>query len=68
MTTITIQKGQDFLKTDFETPQELFVFLREKLTPVSIYLVDDESIPKSILDSIEKAENEGDSDTKDFQG
>ena len=68
MTTITIKKSKGFSKTNFESPQELYAFLRDKLSPVPIFLVDDEGIPESILDSINKAESEGDDDIIDFQG
>ena len=69
MTTITIKNGQkQFTKTSFDTVKELFVYLREKLSPVSIYLVDDSDIPESINKSIEKAAREGEGDTIDFKG
>jgi hypothetical protein len=68
MTTITIKKSQVFSKTNFESPQELYAFLRDQLSPVPIFFPDDDDIPKSILDSIHKAEAEGDNDIIDFQG
>jgi hypothetical protein len=66
MTTITIQNSKEFPITNFESARDLFVFLREKLSPVQIHLVDDDEIPQTILDSIEQAEKEGDNDIIDF--
>ena len=68
MTTITIENGEKLPKTRFRTTKELYIYLREKLSPVSIYLVDDKDIPENILKNIEKAENEGEDDVIDFQG
>ena len=69
MTTITINKGlKKGSKTQFETAQELFIYLREKLFPVQIFLVDDDDIPSSIKTSIEKSEQESESDLIDFKG
>ncbi|RLD30649.1 MAG: hypothetical protein DRJ02_10220 [Bacteroidetes bacterium] len=68
MTTITIENGEKLRKTKFRTAKELYIYLRNKLSPVSIYLVDDEEIPESILKNIEKAEQEGEDDAIDFKG
>lgn len=68
MTTITIKKSKGFSKTDFESPEELFSYLRDRLTPVPVYFVDDETIPADLLDSIENAEAEGEDDVIDFRG
>lgn len=68
MTTITIREDTELLKTEFDSTKELFEFLRKKLSPVPIFLVDDEDIPKSISDSIEKAQEEADDAIIDFQG
>lgn len=69
MTTITIKNGlKESPKTYFETAQELYIYLRENLFPVPVFLVDDGDIPKSIRASIEEAEQEGESDVIDFKG
>ena len=68
MTTITIEDGEKLPKTKFRTAKELYIYLRDKLSPVSIYLIDDEDIPDSIRKNIEKAEREGEDDAIDFQG
>ncbi|NOX86491.1 MAG: hypothetical protein GXO86_11110 [Chlorobi bacterium] len=68
MTTITIENGEKLPKTKFRTTKELYIYLRDKLSPVSIYLIDDEEIPESIRKNIEKAEQEGEDDIIDFQG
>ena len=69
MTTITIKSGlKKSPKTNFETAQELYIYLRESLFPVPIFLVDDGDIPKLIRASIEKAEQEDESDVIDFKG
>ncbi len=67
MTTIILNKSKDFSKTYFDTPQELFTFLRDQLSPVPVFLLDDEEIPELILDSINKAEAEGDDGIIDFR-
>ena len=67
-TTFTVRNGKKFTKTDFNSLNELFVFLREELSPLKIYLVDDEDIPNHVLKSIEKSEKEGELDVIDFQG
>jgi len=69
MTTFTIKKDfKNNTKTEFETARELFIYLREKLTPISIFLVDDNTIPESIRASIEKSEQEGENNLIDFKG
>lgn len=68
MTTITIKKSKGFSKTDFESPKELFEYLRDKLTPVPVYLVDNNEIPENLRKSIEEAESEGEKDIVDFRG
>lgn len=61
MTTITINSDfhKDF-KTNFENPKELYIYSREKLSPVSIYLVDENIVTKSIINSIENTANNKD--------
>ncbi len=68
MTTITIENGEKLPKTRFRTTKELFIYLREKLSPVSVYLIDDKDIPESIRKNIELSEQEGENDIVDFQG
>jgi hypothetical protein len=41
MTTITIKNGQKrFRKTNFETVEELYVYLKEELNPLKLFLID----------------------------
>ena len=68
MTTITINNVQNFPKTEFESASELFIYLRNKLSPVSIFLVDEEDIPEAIRLSIREAEKEGEDNVIDFKG
>ena len=68
MTTITIKDNKFLQKTEFESAKELFVFLREKLSPVTVFQVDHENIPKSILASIHKSNKNDENDIVDFKG
>ena len=68
MTTITIKDTKYLPKTEFESTRELFIFLREELSPVTIFLADEENIPDSIYASVKKAEKEGENDVIDFKG
>ncbi len=62
MTTITIKENDRLLKTEFGTTRELFIYLRKKFSPVSIFLVDEDKIPESVLESVQKAVDEGEDD------
>ena len=69
MTTFTLNdEKRKFDKTSFNTAKELYAYLSEELAPVSVFLVDDETIPLSIYKSIEEDEQEGESDLVDFRG
>ena len=68
MTTITIENGDKLMKTRFRTTKELYIYLRERLSPVSVFLVDDEDIPETIRKNIEKAEQAGENDIVDVKG
>ena len=68
MTTFTIKEDiNKFSKTEFNTSKELYLYLKEKISPVSVFLVN-ENIPKSVLSSIKKSEEEGEDDVVDFKG
>lgn len=69
MTTITINNDQNkFSKTSFETLEELYVFLKEELTPLKLYLVDDEDLSEKSLKKIEESKNNPNRKLTDFQG
>ena len=52
MTTITIKNGDELSKTNFDSTQELFSFLRNKLSPIQLFAVDEESLTKESLEKI----------------
>ncbi|MCF8236241.1 MAG: hypothetical protein K9G67_14930 [Bacteroidales bacterium] len=68
MTTIKIRKNETINKTEFDSFKELYLFLKDKFSPVEINLVNDEDVPYGIKTSIEKIEKEGDIDIIDFKG
>lgn len=68
MTTIRIKKNEEINKTEFESAKELYLFLKDKFSPVEINLINDENIPYKIRKSIENAETAGDKDIIDFKG
>ncbi len=67
MTNITIKNGT-LSKTEFNSTQELFIYLREELSPLKLYLVDDESISEESLKIIERSKNNSRKKLTDFQG
>ena len=69
MTTITVKEGNEkFIKKNFNSAKDLFIYLREVLSPVEIHLIEDVDIPESLNKSIEQAFEVGDKDTVDFKG
>ena len=51
MTTITIKNGS-LKKTNFSNSKDLFLYLKQELNPLKIYLVDEESISETSLQKI----------------
>jgi hypothetical protein len=68
MTTITIKDSSELYKTEFDTTRELYIYLRKKLSPVSIFLVDDNNVPEFVLKSVKNAAEEGEDDLINFKG
>ncbi|MCF6268464.1 MAG: hypothetical protein L3J41_02000 [Melioribacteraceae bacterium] len=69
MTTFTIKKGfKKNPKTEFETARELFIYLREKLSPIKLYQIDEDSLSEDSLEKIEKSRTNSDKKLTDFQG
>ena len=67
MTQITIKKG--FMsKTEFNSTEELYIYLKEKLTPLKLYLIDEESISVESLAKIKNSKNSQNKKLTDFQG
>jgi len=55
MTTITIKNGQKrFRKTNFDTAEELFIYLKEELSPLKLFLIDEENLSEKSLEKIKK--------------
>lgn len=67
MTNITIKNGK-LSKTEFNSTEELFIYLKEKLSPLKLYLVDDESISEESLIKIERSRSNLNKKITDFQG
>ncbi len=69
MTTITIKNGfKNNTKTQFETVQELFIFLRNELTPLKLYQIDEEALSEESMEKIKKSINNPNRKLTDFQG
>ncbi len=69
MTTITVNRGLNKNpKTKFDTAQELFIYLREKLFPIKLYQVDEESLSNSSIEKIEESRNNPNRKLADFKG
>ena len=67
MTTITIKNGK-LSKMNFDSDQELFVYLREKLSPIQLFAIDENSLQKESLNKIKKSKNNPHKNLTDFQG
>ena len=49
MTTITVKEGNEkFIKKNFNSAKDLFIYLREVLSPVEIHLIEDVDISESL--------------------
>ena len=68
MTTITIKSGENLSRTIFNSTQDLFIFLREELTPLQLFQIDEESLSKESLDKIKKSRSNPNKKLTDFQG
>ena len=66
MTAITIKQGK-LSKTVFNSTQDLFIFLREELTPLKLYQIDEDSISTESLKKIEKSRNNHNKRLTDFR-
>lgn len=66
MTQITIKKGK-LSKTEFNSAKELFIFLKEKLTPLKLYFVDEDRIAAESLKKIELSKNNPNKQLSNFQ-
>jgi hypothetical protein len=67
MTTITIKNGE-LSKTFFNSTQDLFVFLREELSPLKLYQIDEDSLSEESLSKIKKSIGNPNKKLTDFQG
>lgn len=67
MTTITIKNGK-LPKNNFDSTQELFVYLREKLSPIQLFAIEEENLSEQSLDKIMKSKNNPKKKLTDFQG
>lgn len=67
MNTITIKNG-NISKTDFNSTQELFVFLREELSPLELFAVDETNISETSLKKIKNSQENPDRKLTNFQG
>lgn len=66
MTQIII-KGGNLSKTEFSSVEELYVYLKEKLAPLKLYLIDEEIISVESLKKIEISKNNPHRKLTDFQ-
>jgi len=67
MMTITIKDGK-LSKTDFNSTQDLFIFLRKELSPLKLNLIDEDSLSEESLEKIKKSINNPNKKLTDFQG
>lgn len=67
MTTITIKNGK-LSKMNFESAQDLFVYLRKKLSPLQLFAIDENSLSEESLDKIKKSMSNPNKNLTDFQG
>ena len=68
MTTITIKSGENLSRTIFNSTQDLSIFLREELTPLQLFQIDEESLSEETLYKIKRSRNNPDKKLTDFQG
>lgn len=67
MTSITIKNGK-LSKMNFESAQDLFVYLRKKLSPLQLFAIDENSLSEESLDKIKKSMSNLNKNLTDFQG
>ncbi|MCD4793996.1 MAG: hypothetical protein K8R54_12230 [Bacteroidales bacterium] len=67
MMTITIKDGK-LSKTNFNSTQDLFIYLRKELTPLKLYLIDEDYLSEESLKKIEMSRNNPNKKLTDFQG
>lgn len=65
--TITIKDGK-LSKTNFNSTQDLFIYLRKELTPLKLYLIDEDYLSEESLKKIEMSRNNPNKKLTDFQG
>ncbi len=69
MTTFTIKNSQNkFSKTSFEDAKDLFIFLRQELTPLSLFEVDPADLKASSLEKLKKSAENKAKKLTNFQG
>lgn len=66
MTTVTIKEAIEQLSP--QAQREVFVYLRKKINPVQIYVVDSAFFPDEVEKSISRAEQFPADDLVDFKG
>ena len=67
MMTITTKDGK-LSKTNFNSTQDLFIYLRKELTPLKLYLIDEDYLSEESLKKIEMSRNNPNKKLTDFQG
>ncbi len=67
MTQITVKKGT-LSKTEFNSAKELFIYLKDKLAPLKLYLIDEQEISTESLKKIELSKNDLHKKLTDFKG
>ena len=53
---------------NFESAQDLFVYLRKKLSPLQLFAIDENSLSEESLDKIKKSMSNLNKNLTDFQG
>jgi len=48
--------------------EELYIYLKEELNPLKLFLIDEENLSKASLDKIKKSKNNTNRKLTDFQG
>ena len=65
--TITIKDG-NLSKTNFNSTQDLFIYLRKELSPLKLYLIDEDYLSEESLKKIKESRNNPNKKLTDFQG
>ena len=61
-------KNGKLSKMNFESAQDLFVYLRKKLSPLQLFAIDENSLSEESLDKIKKSMSNLNKNLTDFQG